>query len=123
MKLEELVGFQLVSINNDAIIVKKNEKEYVIEFEEDFGCCCGFNNLETELLIEENSNNNPIITSVKEIDKSDSWEDAVEIIFYGENKQLAKINSLSSSGSGWNYGACVIVKCKDLNIEEVITNW
>lgn len=121
MKLEELVGFQLVSINNDAIIVKKDEKEYLINFEEDEGECCGFNDLETELLI--NDNSKPIITSIKGIDKSDDWEEAVEIIFYGENKQLAKINSRSSSGSGWSYGACITVKCKDLNIEEVITSW
>lgn len=125
MKLEELIGFQLVSINNDAIIVKKNEKEYSIKFEKYEGDCCGYNDLETELLIEKNSNNNPIITNVKTNDVNAPYGDgeAVEIIFYGANKQLAKINSLSSSGSGWCYGATVIVKCKELNIEETITSW
>ena len=123
MKFEELIGYKLVSIDDKKIIVKKDEKEYSIEFETDNGDCCGYNELETELLIEKNSNDNPVITNIRMIDKSDSDGDSVEIIFYGKNKELAKINSLSSSGSGWQYGACVSVKCNELNIEENITSW
>lgn len=122
MKLEELVGFKLVSINNDAIIVKKEEKEYSIKIEEYEGDCCGYNDIETTLLI--NDNSNPVITSITRNEIDNSWDgENVEIIFYGENKQLAKINSLSSSGSGWCYGACVSIKCKELNINEVITSY
>lgn len=123
MNLEELIGYKLVSIDDKEIIVKKDEKEYSIKFETDNGDCCGYNELETELLIEENSNDNPVITNIRMIDNLDSDGDSVEIIFYGKNKELAKINSLSSSGSGWQYGACVTVKCKELNINENITSW
>ena len=124
MELKDLVGYQLVKIDDDKIIVSKGNKTYVLNIEEDYGDCCGYNNIKTEMFFEENSKNNPIITRIekKQIGLEDDGE-RVEITFFGENKELAKIDSLSSSGSGWSYGACVIVKCKELNIEEEITSW
>lgn len=125
MKLKDLVGYKLEKINDNNIIVSKDDKTYTLNFIEDSGDCCGYNELETELLIDEN--NKPVITDVvyEDCSSDDGWHDnnALKIIFFGGNKELAKISSLSSSGSGWCYGACVTVKCKELNINEELTSW
>ena len=129
MKLKDLVGYQLVQIDNKKIIIKKDDKTYTLNIEEDEGDCCGYNEIQTHLLIDnEEIEKNPIITNVEYENtekEQDRWfnGESVRITFYGNNKQLANIESLSSSGSGWNYGACVNIKCKDLNINEEITGW
>lgn len=129
MKIKDLIGYRLVQIDNDKIIVKKDDKLYVLEIKEDYGGCCGYNDVETHLLIEENEiEKNPIITNIEYEDtEKEQYKyfdgNSVRITFYGNNKQLANIESLSSSGSGWGYGACVTIECKDLNIDEIITEW
>ena len=125
MKLKDLIGYRLEKINDEEIIISKNDKLYVLKFEEDEGGCCGYNELETTLLISDN--NKPIITNIeyKDISENEDWGDneTIKITFFGENKEIATIKSKSSSGSGWCYGACVTVKCKELNINEVISQW
>ena len=125
MKLKDLIGYRLEKINDEEIIISKNDKLYVLKFEEDEGDCCGYNELETTLLISDN--NKPIITNIEyeDISENEDWGDneTIKITFFGENKVIATLKSKSSSGSGWNYGACVTVKCKELNIDEVISQW
>ncbi len=124
MKIENLVGFQLLDIKNDLIIVAKNNEIYSLKIEEDEGDCCGFNEVETKLLINKNElKNNPIISNVEYKDVSKGEEHSVIITFYGVNKPIAEFSSRSSSGSGWCYGACVMVKCKELNFEQIITEY
>lgn len=120
MKLEDLIGYQLKDINEDKIIVIKDNKEYIINFIEEEGGCCGFNELNIN---KSDFNDNPIITNIERQDKSEIDEERIIITFYGKNKELAKIDSISSSGSGWNYGATVSIECKELNINEVISSW
>ena len=125
MKLKDLIGYKLEKIDNEVIIVSKNNQLYVLKFKEDYGDCCGYNELQTNLLIDEN--NKPIITKVEYEDISEEDEfgesEIMKITFLGENKEIANIKSKSSSGSGWNYGACVTIKCKELNIDEKISSW
>lgn len=122
MRLKDLVGYKLEKINDNNIIVSKDNELYTLTFVEDEGDCCGYNDLKTELLID--NENKPIITNV-EYEKMNSvyCEEYVKITFFGSNKEIAKIESTSSSGSGWQYGACVSIECKDLNIDEVISQW
>lgn len=126
MKLKNLVGYQLMSINDDAIIVKNRETGHihVLGIEDWYGDCCGFNEIETKLLVSEDElTRNPIITNVVTESKSGGCSERAKITFFGEVKALAELNSRSSSGSGWQYGACVTVVCKSLNMDEVITSW
>lgn len=124
MKIEDLIGYQLLKIDNEQIIVSKDNKQYVLTIEADEGDCCGYNEIKTQLFIKDNSKNNPIITKV-EIERfgRDYDGDEAKITFYGLNKKLATIDSRSSSRSGWNYGACVTIVCKELNLKEEITSF
>ena len=127
MKLKDLIGYKLEKINNNEIVISNDNKLYILKFEEDDGGCCGYNELETTLLIDEK--NKPIITNVKyeDVSEEDEWGDSnseiIKITFFGENKEIANIKSKSSSGSGWRYGACVTVNCKELHIHETISSW
>lgn len=125
--IKDLVGYQLISIDASHIVVKKGYKKYVLEIEDECGGCCGFNNINTQLLVSaEELNRNPIITNVTmENEDADDYYygDAMRVTFFGEAKPLAELCSFSSSGSGWGYGACVTIKCKALRLEEVITSW
>lgn len=125
MELKDLIGYKLEKINDKEIIVSKENQLYTLEFEENEGDCCGYNELETNLLIDEK--NKPIITNVKYKDIGGKTffgdDDTIEITFFGENKEIAKIKSRSSSGSGWCYNACVTIKCKELNINETLSEW
>lgn len=129
--LEEIMYSQLISIDSNKIIVKKDNKLYILSIECDEGDCCGYNSVEANLLIDDNNcNNNPIITNI-EVDSNYSDDgddyndycDSVKITFFGIDKQLATLESTSGSGSGWHYGANVSIICKDLNICETITCW
>lgn len=121
MKLKDLIGYRLINIDEKGITIENENKQYFIEIEEDEGDCCGYNCIETKLLISEKDN--PIITSVEEIIDENNDGSSKRITFYGTNKKIATLNSLSSSGSGWTYGACVTIKCNELNIKEILTSY
>lgn len=128
MLFTKLVGCQLTEFNSEGFSVKDrngNIKNFV--FFKDEGDCCGFNDLKNELFISTDElARNPVITKVEEIDASDSkYDDCDHVIvtFFGEVKKLAQIDSLSSSGSGWSYGASVTVKCIETGEEKTITSW
>jgi hypothetical protein len=128
MNIKDLVGYQLVSINDNAIVVRKGDSEYTIQINEDYGDCCGYNEINTKLLVSEDELvRNPIITNVEmEIDSSDAsdgWGNSAKITFFGEVKPIAEMDSFSSSGSGWGYGACVTIVCEALEMNEVVTSW
>lgn len=122
MRIEDLIGYRLVSGNNEGFVVENDGKKYFLEIIDDGGDCCGFNDIITNFDLKEK----PIITRV-EIKKCnevfDDPGDTARITFFGLNKEIGKIESNSNSGSGWSYGACVSIICKDLCIREVITKW
>ena len=126
MTLKDLIGYQLVSINDIKIVVRKNDSEYVLSIMDDEGDCCGFNEIETKLLISDTElNRNPIITNVEKEEKVDEDDDSMrgKLTFFGEYKPMAAVESYSSSGSGWCYGACVNIYCKELGINEELSSW
>ena len=124
-----LLGAQLVSLDEYGFTVRNaegepGERHFV--FDDDSGDCCGFNQIETKLLIsEDEANRNPIITGIVEERDENSYGDgdSLTITFFGESKLLAQINSYSSSGSGWGYGATVTCKCVETQEQEVLTSW
>lgn len=123
--LENLIGSKLVSFDEkgfSVILPSGEQRDFV--FDEDYGDCCGYNELSTELLISADElSNNPVITNVEKTDTSGSDDDSIKIVFFGEVRKIAEINSLSSSGSGWCYGACVWVTCKQINESEILTKY
>lgn len=125
--LDELIGYQIIDLNENGFAVRKGNVVKHFVFKEDYGGCCGFNELNTELLINlENTADNPIISRVeyKRSSTTDYCEDdSLNITFFGGDKILATIDSLSSSGSGWCYGAYVRVRCVETDEEEVLTEW
>ena len=49
--------------------------------------------------------------------------DILKLTFFGEHKAIAEVNSLSSSGSGWCYGACVTLRCRETGEEHMLTSY
>ena len=125
MTCKDLIGYQLVSINDDKIVVRKGNNEYILNIVEDYGDCCGYNEITTKLLISETElNRNPIITNVEITEDSDDYAGmSGRIAFFGEYKPLAVVDTYSSSGSGWCYGACVWVRCDALEINDTVSSW
>ena len=126
MTCKDLIGYQLVSIDDEKIIVRKGDKEFTLGIRQDHGDCCGFNEITTELFISnEELNRNPIITNV-EIDEAEDQESDGSngrLTFFGEYAPIASVTSYSSSGSGWCYGACVTIECKMLKINDTLSSW
>jgi hypothetical protein len=127
---EKLIGAQLLEINDSEIIVKKDNQLYTITIDEDYGDCCGYNEVKTTLLVDlENTKNNPVITNIEydcdvsSIEGEITCGDCTKITFFGLDKDLATLESASYSESGWQYGACVTLICKELNIDETISQW
>lgn len=126
--LESLVGYQLIEIDNNGFKVKKDNDIKTFEFDEDYGACCGYNDVTANLLVSKDDlANNPIITEVNYANpqKMHSYDecDKVVITFMGESRPIAEINSESGSGSGWSYGAHAWVTCKETNESETLTEW
>jgi hypothetical protein len=129
--LKKLIGMQLVNWDEKEKIltVKKGENLYHLVFDDsDNGACCGYNEFFAELYVHPHeTERNPIITKVEIEDVGgDEWtkeRDSFVITFFGESKALLHMESMSTSGSGECYGACVKVKCNALNIDERITSW
>ena len=93
-------------------------------FDEDYGDCCGFNVIETKLYLSKSElERNPVITNVEKVDTSGCECDSARITIFGEYKPMVEVNSESGSGSGWNYGACVTLRCVETNEDELITSW
>lgn len=125
MTCKDLIGYQLVFIDDENIVVRKDNTEYILNIKEDSGDCCGYNEITTKLLISETElNRNPIITNV-EIDEVEAEWDGMnaKLTFFGEYKPIAIVDTFSSSGSGWCYGACVSINCEVLGINEILSSW
>jgi len=121
--LENLIGAQILSIDETSIKVKLNDVVHTLEIEADPGNCCGFADFTTNLLYSENDFRNPIITNIKSEDEDDGYKTTSLITFYGEEKALATIESEAGSGSGWAYGATVNIRCKALDINADLASW
>ena len=120
--LRSLVGMTLLDLNEYGFTVESKDGERLrFVFDEDKGDCCGFNEIKTTLSM--STKNPPVITRVQYQDVSDGDEDAIVITFFGLDKEIAEIFSMSSSGSGWAYGATVSVMCREINFHEVITQY
>lgn len=124
MKLKDLVGYQLVSIDDAKIIVKKGNRKYEIVIIDHPGDCCGYNDIKTELYFDkEDSKRNPVIIDVDEKFDYGNSDTSCSITFIGEYGNLGKIDSLSGSDSGWCYGATVTLISDKLGIKEIISSW
>jgi hypothetical protein len=124
--LEELLGAQLLEIDqaNDKFTVKLSNGEIRnYEIIEDEGDCCGFNEFNILVIDKEELDRNPIITNITTEKDDDRDSDVLKLTFFGENKAIAEVNSLSSSGSGWCYGACVTLRCCETNEEYGLTSY
>lgn len=124
MKLNDLVGFQLVELNNEQMKVRKNNELYTIDFDCYEGDCCGYSSVDANLLIDKaDLSRNPIITKIVNNENEDGSSESVLITLFGEYKPIAEISAVAGSGSGWGYGAAVTLKCKPLEIDEGIVSW
>ena len=119
---KNLIGARLLDLTDEGILVEKDGKVYRIEIDDDSGDCCGYNEITTNLLCTKDSR--PVITNIEHtVDDSDCDSESAKVVFFGECKPIAEINTLSSSGSGWGYGATVTLISKALNISEVVSSW
>ena len=121
--LQALVGFQILFMDEEYIVVAKNKEIFVLTIEDDEGDCCGYNEITTDLIYGAFSKHNPVITKVtienEEIDEGQYCS----VCFFGGSKLIGNIDTYSSSGSGWGYGATVTVRCKRLDINDILSSW
>ena len=127
MEIKDLIGFQLVGINDSEIKLKKGDKTFtlsLIDSCEEEQMCCEYNDIEANLFIsKEEIDRNPLITDITIDKKEDEYWQTCTVVFFGEEKNIAKLETFSGSGSGWCYGACASVKCKELGLNEVLSEW
>ncbi len=122
--LEFLVGARLVTADDAGFeVVASNDKRYRFNFESYEGDCCGYNTISSHLLIEDEGEQNPIITKVRHTTDEDNYSQSCEITFFGISKPIYIAAIESSSGSGWCYGATVKLTCKECNFDEILTSW
>jgi len=126
--LDKLIGFQIVSLDPEKMVLQKGEQVVTIDLEIDDGDCCGYAHISTDMYVEPNSSRNPIITNIEHYENSDdeaysNGENRLTITFYGEQEQLAHIEAEAGSGSGWRYGACATVECSALDINLTLAMW
>jgi hypothetical protein len=123
MRLKNLVGFQLISLDNEQMVVQKDSKVYSLNFMCDEGDCCGYSNIFNTLFIDTNDiKENPIITNIEYSSTNDDY-DTIKITLFGGMKKLAQIEAEAGSGSGWCYGATVTVECQPLEMSETLVSW
>lgn len=121
---DSLIGGQILEMSDDGFSVcLRNGEIRHFEFVEDEGDCCGYNGLQTNLFYSKDSKENPVITKIQYEREEMSEGDSLVITFFGAYAPLAKIDSYSSSGSGWCYGASMCVICKETKEEELLTCW
>lgn len=129
---EEMIGGQLVEIfkDNDGVAVGfevklPNGKIMHFDFIEDEGDCCGWNSFDMVAFGDIPSNRYPVITNIEEDEHAGDIreEHTLKVVFFGEYAPMCEINSCSSSGSGWCYGAAVSIKCRESGEETVLTSW
>ena len=122
--LEFLIGARLATADDTGFeVIASNDKRYRFNFESDEGDCCGYNTISSNLLIEDESEQNPIITKVRHTTDEDNYSQSCEITFFGISKPIYTAAIESSSGSGWCYGATVKLTCKECNFDEILTSW
>ena len=122
--LEFLVGARLVTADDAGFeVVASNDKRYRFNFESYEGDCCGYNTISSHLLIENESEQNPIITKVRHTTDEDNYSQSCEITFFGISKPIYTAAIESSSGSGYCYGATVRLTCKECSFDEILTSW
>ena len=122
--LEFLVGARLVTADDAGFeVIASNNKRYRFNFESYEGDCCGYNTISSHLLIEDEGEQNPIITKVRHTTDEDNYSQSCEITFFGISKPIYTAAIESSSGSGWCYGATVKLTCKECNFDEILTSW
>ena len=122
--LEFLIGARLVTADDAGFeVVASNDKRYRFNFESYEGDCCGYNTISSHLLIEDEIEQNPIITKVRHATDEDNYSQSCEITFFGISKPIYTAAIESSSGSGWCYGATVSLTCKEADFNEILTSW
>ena len=122
--LEFLVGARLVTADDAGFeVVASNDKRYRFNFESYEGDCCGYNTISSHLLIENEGEQNPIITKVRHTTDEDNYSQSCEITFVGISTPIYTAAIESSAGSGWCYGATVKLTCKECNFDEILTSW
>ena len=120
-----LIGAQIISTRENGFTVKTQDgKTRTFVIKEDEGDCCGFNEWDLKIF-KDNIKRNPIITNVQKVedDGESGDEHTAKITLFGEYAPLVHLDSLSSRGSGWSYGACVTLECLETTESCVITCW
>lgn len=118
--LNELIGAVLIAVyeNGFSVILLSGEKRtYKLNTNE--GDCSGYNDFYTTLFADEPS----LITCIETNRIINSKEDRLVITFFKLDKEIAEIESASSSCSSQKYGASVILKCEETNQETLLTSW
>lgn len=118
---DNLIGCQIIDINEDSITVRKRDELYDISFDKYDGDCCGYAEIKKELFFEPNNENNPVITNWATSEEENDYSQIVTLTLFGMKKPLVKYEFECGSGSGWGYGATIQINCRDAN--ETLCSW
>ena len=122
--LEFLIGARLVTADDAGFeVVASDDKRYRFNFESYEDDYCGYNTISSNLLIEDESEQNPRITKIRHTTDDDNYSQKCEITFFGMSKPIYTAAIESSSGSGYCYGATVRLTCKECSFDEILTSW
>lgn len=122
--LEFLIGARLATADDTGFeVIASNDKRYRFNFESYEDDWCGYNTIKSCLFIDDEIEQNPIITKVRHTTDEDNYSQSCEITFFGISKPIYTAAIESSSGSGWCYGATVKLTCKECNFDEILTSW
>ena len=133
--LKDLVGYRLISLNENGFTVMhpKTGHQYHFNIDDDSGDCCGYNEIKATFHLNVTKrkakrlhleiNTAPAITKVEYSRDDCGEEDYCVVTFFGLDKELGVIEATSSSGSGWCYGATVSVLCHELDFSETLTSY
>ena len=119
--LKKLIGYKLMELDDEHLVVSNDIKTYVLNIQRDEGDYDGYNDIMTDSYKEIK----PVITNIEVGTKEEeNWfGEMTAITFYGVNGVIAKIYTLSSSDSGCRYGAHISISGKELKIKGVISKW
>jgi len=128
--LDNIIGSKLVSLDDKHMLFEKDDKTFTLDFVlNQGGCVCSYAKVTNTLLYDKNSETNPVITKIDAVKNPDDDEADYDssntciITLFGLDKAIATIKAEAGSGSGWCYGACVSLVCKNLNINEAVCEY
>lgn len=118
--LNKLIGYRLGWLDNKQLIVFDNitKKHYGLDLDR-----CYITN-DSEISINNfNRRDEPFITNIKAKTLIEEKGQRTIITFYEDKEVIGEINAFTTSEDGWCRDSYTNISCKDLEIDEIMSEW